>query len=31
MLNGRRCKFPSLKGALFCYFHARIHKLGNDP
>ena len=27
MPNGRRCKSPALKGALFCYFHARIHTL----
>lgn len=31
MPNGRRCKSPALKGALFCYFHARIHSLGKDP
>jgi hypothetical protein len=31
MPNERRCKSPALKRALFCYFHARIHKLGNHP
>jgi hypothetical protein len=31
MPNGRRCKAAALNGALFCYFHARIHSLGNDP
>jgi hypothetical protein len=31
MPNGRRCKSPALKGGLFCYFHARIHNLGNEP
>jgi hypothetical protein len=29
--NGLRCKSPALKGGQFCYFHAKLHSLGNEP
>jgi hypothetical protein len=29
--NGLPCESPALKGALFCYYHSKIHTIGAEP